>query len=317
MLRFPEDFFQEETRNGFTIEPMMKRAWAAQMEVLWKVSEACEEENIRWFPFWGTLLGIVRHGGFIPWDDDIDIAMPREDYMKFLSAAGKHLPEEYRILDVYHEREWVQSFARVVNGKTIDVSDRRLKEFHGCPFAVGIDIFPLDEWEEDETNRENRQSVLDILRGVADALLAAGKADTAEKQEILRAAMEGVEAVEEAFGIQIDREQNLLNQLCRFYDQVCMQKYTPAENELPESAYTCFDISWGKSGYRLDKKWFDGTEVFPFENISVSIPVGYQEILTELYGDFMTPDRTAASHSYPFYKDQLEELRRKRPDLGY
>lgn len=312
MLQFPEDFFQEEDRCGFTVSSMMKRAWAAQMEVLWKVSEACEKENIRWFPFWGTLLGIVRHGGFIPWDDDIDIAMPREDYMKFLNAAGKHLPEEYRILDVYHECEWMQSIARVVNAVTIDVSDRRLREFHGCPFAVGIDIFPLDEWLEDDTKRQNQQSVLNILRKVTDTLLAVEKADTAEKQEILCLAMEGVEAVEEAFGIQIDRARNLLNQICRIYDQVCMQ-----ENTQTGSAYACYDISNDKYGYRLDRKWFEGTEVLPFETLSVSIPGGYREILTELFGDYMTPDRTGSGHSYPFYKGQLEELRLKRPDLGF
>lgn len=309
MLEFPEDFFQEEVRCGFTVSAMMKSAWAAQMEVLREIAGACEKENLRWYAHWGTLLGAVRHKGFIPWDDDIDIGMPREDYMKFLETAGKHLPEGYRLLDVYHEPEWQQSFARVVNADVIDLSEKRLKEFHGCPFVVGVDIFPLDEWVEDEEKRKYQQGVLEIFSQVAFTLLAAEGAEGTVKQEMSETAMEGVEALEEGFGIQIDRTQGILNQLCRFYDQICVEG-----SAQPGGAYASYDISTGKYDYRLDKEWFRETEALSFESSSVIVPCGYREILTELFGDFMTPVRQGAGHAYPFYGKQLEQLRRERPD---
>lgn len=312
MLEFPEKFFQEEVRCGFTVSSIMKRVWAAQMEVLQIVSKICEKEKIQWYAFWGTLLGAVRHKGFIPWDDDIDIAMPREDYMKFLKTAKKHLPEGYQLLDVYHESEWRQSFARVVNAHTIDISPKRLKEYHGCPFAVGIDIFPLDEWVEDASKRDYQHGVLKILREMALLLLDAEAADTAKRQEIYAAAMEGVEVLEEGFGIQIDRTQNILNQICRFYDQVCMEG-----NAQTGSAYTTYDISMDKCEYRLAKEWFERTDILPFENNSMVVPSGYREILTELFGDFMTPVRMTAGHSYPFFKNQLEELMQRWPDYSF
>lgn len=83
MLYFDKDFFLGETRNDFYIEPMIKCAWAAELEVLEVVRNICEKHNLKYFAADGTLLGAVRHRGFIPWDDDIDIMMPRDDYMRF------------------------------------------------------------------------------------------------------------------------------------------------------------------------------------------------------------------------------------------
>ncbi|MCI9319130.1 MAG: LicD family protein [Lachnospiraceae bacterium] len=311
MLEFPVEFFQEEVRSGFTVDSMMKRVWAAQLEVLQRVAEICKEEKIRQYAFWGTLLGAVRHKGFIPWDDDIDIAMPREDYLKFLGAAKTRLPEGYRLLDVYHEPEWQQSFARVVNGDTIDISEKRLKAFHGCPFVVGIDIFPLDEWAEEEAKRNYQQEVLKIVRTLAVALLKEEKAEESIKQQLHDIVMEGVEALEEGFGIEIDKSENILNQLCRFYDRVCMEG-----NFQTSGAYAAYAIDNDKYDCRYDKEWFRSTETFSFENSSVLVPCGYKEILTELFGDYMTPVRTFEGHSYPFYGEQLEQLRQKWPDFG-
>lgn len=89
MLQFPENFFDEEVRCGFTVSSTMKHYWAAQMEVLQTVIAICEKHDLTYYAFWGTLIGAVRHKGFIPWDDDIDIALKREDYQKLLCIAGR------------------------------------------------------------------------------------------------------------------------------------------------------------------------------------------------------------------------------------
>lgn len=71
-MYFNSNFFKKEVRNNFEISEMMKRAWAAEMEVLQMVIEICNRNNLQYFADWGTLLGAVRHHGFIPWDDDIE-----------------------------------------------------------------------------------------------------------------------------------------------------------------------------------------------------------------------------------------------------
>ena len=84
MAEFPESYFKGEEKEGFYVEEMMKRAWAAQIEVLELIDRICKEYEIPYFADWGTLLGTIRHKGFIPWDDDIDIVMKRDDYNRFL-----------------------------------------------------------------------------------------------------------------------------------------------------------------------------------------------------------------------------------------
>ena len=74
---FPHSFFEDEIRCDFLIPSMVKRTWAAQMEILADLDEACRKNGFEYFAEWGTLLGTVRHAGFIPWDDDMDICMKR------------------------------------------------------------------------------------------------------------------------------------------------------------------------------------------------------------------------------------------------
>ena len=88
MSRNNIEYYQGETRDGFYIEPMMKCAWAAHLEVLRKIDIICRENDIRYFADWGTLLGAIRHKGYIPWDDDLDICMLRPDLERFLERKA-------------------------------------------------------------------------------------------------------------------------------------------------------------------------------------------------------------------------------------
>ena len=93
MLKFDKKFFEEEERDGFVIEPLMKNAWAAELQVLERVDQICQEHNIPYYADWGTLLGTIRHKGFIPWDDDIDICMRREDLERFAKVMEDYEDE--------------------------------------------------------------------------------------------------------------------------------------------------------------------------------------------------------------------------------
>lgn len=82
-MEFSHEYFDDEIREDFYVSGLMKRLWAANLEVISDVAKVCDKYNIRWFADYGTLLGAVRHGGCIPWDDDFDICMLRGDYMRF------------------------------------------------------------------------------------------------------------------------------------------------------------------------------------------------------------------------------------------
>ena len=108
-------YFDDEVREGFFVSSMMKRYWAAQIKVLSEIDRVCRKHDIRWFADCGTLLGAVRHGGMIPWDDDMDICMLRKDWLRFFEIAKDELPEDYGVLTLQSESEYENIIGRVVN----------------------------------------------------------------------------------------------------------------------------------------------------------------------------------------------------------
>lgn len=133
-----------------------------QVEILVKVHEFCERMNIRYFMGYGTLLGAVRHKGYIPWDDDIDIGMPRPDYDRFLKIFNGH----YKNLTVIApELDWnfIEPYANVYDNRTILIEENRRVNLG---IGVKIDIFPIDgvpeDFEEYVKLRKTLKSILEV-----------------------------------------------------------------------------------------------------------------------------------------------------------
>ena len=141
-MEFSHEYFDDEIREDFYVSGLMKRVWAANLEVMSDVAKVCEKHNIRWLADYGTLLGAVRHGGCIPWDDDFDICMLRDDYNRFLEVAEKELPENYVVLSCHNVYD--DLLTRVVNSMNPCFEDEFLLKYHQCYIATGIDIFPID-----------------------------------------------------------------------------------------------------------------------------------------------------------------------------
>ncbi len=119
-----------------------KAVQACELDILQKIDHICRRHGLSWFGIGGTALGAVRHGGFIPWDDDIDIGMPRRDYEIFLSAAREELPQGYHLQHFSTEPNSPFYFAKVRKDGTV------FEEYYlrGYPIHQGIfvDIFPFD-----------------------------------------------------------------------------------------------------------------------------------------------------------------------------
>ena len=109
-MEFPVSFFKDEVRLGFYIPTAVKQAWAANLAVLFEIDSICEKHGITYFADWGSVLGAVRHGGYVPWDDDLDICMKRDDYVRFRAVARDELPQGFVIHDFEtkenHRKTW-------------------------------------------------------------------------------------------------------------------------------------------------------------------------------------------------------------------
>lgn len=138
----PESFFQEGTICDFLVTTERKKIWAISLDMLIQVDRICRKHNLKYLMAFGSLLGVIRHCGFIPWDDDLDICMPREDYEKFIMLAKDELPFPYFLQLPGHDNDYFFSFAKLRNSNTTCISSA----FRYCKFNQGIalDIFVLD-----------------------------------------------------------------------------------------------------------------------------------------------------------------------------
>lgn len=157
-IQFSPEFFQDEVREGFLITTMVKRYWAAQLKMLSIIAQICDKHDIKWFADCGTLLGAVRHEGFIPWDDDLDICMLRSEWARFFEVAKSELPEEYVVMTLDEQPEYDQIIGRISNSHAIDYSPAHLREYYGCPYTLGVDVFPLDNLYDDDEKEKDRMA---------------------------------------------------------------------------------------------------------------------------------------------------------------
>ena len=95
----PEVFFRAEIVDGFEVAEQIKKVWAIEIDILLQLDKICKRHSLRYFLIFGSLLGAVRHNGYIPWDDDLDVCMPRKDYEEFIRVAQAELKMPYFFTD--------------------------------------------------------------------------------------------------------------------------------------------------------------------------------------------------------------------------
>lgn len=171
MKEISMDFFRDEVRNGFFIPTAIKQAWAAQLQVLDVIDTICRKHDITYFADFGTILGTVRHGGYVPWDDDMDICMKREDYIRFREAAREELPEPFWIHDYESKEDHWEFLARVVNEKHVNYGQDHMEKFHNFPWITPVDIFVLDYLYKDEEQEKQRCEEVKYILAVADMII--------------------------------------------------------------------------------------------------------------------------------------------------
>ena len=298
MKEISMDFFRDEVRNGFFIPTAVKQAWAAQLQVLDVIETICRKHDITYFADWGTILGTVRHGGYVPWDDDMDICMKREDYTRFKEAAKTELPKDFRIHDYEHQEDHWLFLSRVANSVHINFEPEHMKQFHNFPYIAGIDIFVLDYLYKDEQQEKQRCEEVKHIIAVADSIIAGEIAQPVKEANLIQLE----EKYHKTFNRKLDNR------------HIGIELYRLAEEQMArvpkeESDRMAQIFPWGLLGNRgQDREYYEKFVRLPFENTTMPVPADYHRILSGKYHDYFKIHKVWSGHEYPYFEGQRKNL---------
>ena len=248
--------------------------------ILKTVVEFCNKNGIRYYLSEGSLLGAVRHEGFIPWDDDLDIAMPRDDYEKFIKLWGKKKIDDCRLFHQSTYKKYYLTFAKVVfMGKCrfLSLIRKGLKSMNDIT-GPGIDIFPLDETGPISKKLLSRASKIRKYRNILLTKVYYFKTPKKRKRYRFAAAVMSYKAVQRKL----------------------VSLYT-ADKGKGKQYVTNFASSYPINKEIFQKDWFEPARTVKFEDLTVTIPYDSEKILTQIYGDYMTPppeEERVCRHQY-------------------
>lgn len=306
MIKYDDEFYRDEIIDGFLVQEAMKRYWAAGMEILAAIDEICKRHDIRYYAEWGTLLGAIRHKGFVPWDDDIDIGMRRIDFMRFVKYAKEELPDGMFIPYTYEDPKHPSG---VVNSNKITTDDNFLNRFHGCPYYACVDIFIMD-------NLPDTQEEAELVKYIWNVGLHLAR-DWDEKDEIREFNEEEkrnmLEFFEEGTGQKIERNGKEKEQIAFIVDRMGAMYY---DEDTKYGAVMLDFLSQKESLQMIPLELLDEIIEVPFMNLTIPVPKRYDEFLTVRYGDWRTPVRGTGDHPYPCFIDQYQLLRDKYTELN-
>lgn len=246
-----------------------------ELDMLKEFVRVCEILDLKYYLIGGTLLGAVRHQGFIPWDDDIDVGMPREDYEKFLKQGQSLLPDNLFLQNIFTDKEYIMCFSKIRNSNTtfIETSVGKLKINHG----VFIDVFPLDYYPDtlEEQKQVKKKEVWYKKRIACEYTLPNDNTVIRKvKKFVLRTIAPSIKKI--------------------LYNREELHKTIPKSSLLIN-----YGGAWGEREI-ISADWLGTGKKLIFEGLSLNVPVEYDKYLKQIYGEYMKlpPKEKRKGHHY-------------------
>lgn len=257
---------------SFSIEKLKE----IEIEIFKSFIQICEANNLRYYLLGGTLLGAVRHQGFIPWDDDIDVGMPRQDYEIFLKIAQENLPKHLFVQTHSTDKENPLCYCKIRNSNTtfLESSCKNFKMNHG----IFIDVFPLDNYPCDKKSQKK------FIR----------------KKKFYNRMLESKYITQnKSFSSKI--KGFVLKCVAKFVslEKIIQKRDAMYISQTNESIWANNGGAWGVKEI-CPASWYGEGVDLVFEGIKVKVPEKYELWLTQVYGDYMKlpPEEKRVTHHY-------------------
>ncbi|GFI44012.1 hypothetical protein IMSAGC018_01691 [Lachnospiraceae bacterium] len=263
----------DESNRQYDSE-ILKRLQHVQLEILEKFIIICEKYNLDYIMLGGSGIGVVRHQGFIPWDDDIDVAMPRADYNRFLEVIDREIGEEYKILTPLVDKNYACNVTHLQKKGTrfVPYTSKNLK----CDLCIDIDIFPMDYLPDDEVKRKKQLKKTWLLNkmiflcGTPDPIIPL----TGVKKKAASIICKTMHYILKIFRISP-----------RFLYK-CLIKECTKYNSEKTRYMNAFEVTMSDHAFISERELYPLREM-QFEHLKVKMPNKYDVYLKRLFGDYM------------------------------
>lgn len=262
------------------------------LDIIKKMIQICNTIGVNYYVAYGSLIGVVRHKGFIPWDDDFDVVMLRDDYDKFCDYCITHEDElrPYKLLTRKSEKDYPYNIARLN-----DMNYRAIYEnVQKYDSGVFIDIYPLDGagTDAEQVLKRIKRKKSNLFRIALWSIDTHYTKSTYNKwyRSVVKFIVRGYS--------KIRGSKYFLDRLEKFKDIY----------DIKESRYVA-EMIWDAGLTLYEKKWFDQYIYMIFENLEVKVPSGYDEFLRCDYGDYMKlppKEEQVPHHEYKIYRRYVD-----------
>lgn len=277
------------------LTPEEQPKWNAVINgVLRQYIGICKEHNLTYFCCGGTAIGAIRHQGMIPWDDDIDVFMPRPDYDRFIQIASQQLPEGLELVTPYNKNEYHLFFAKLCDKHTTLQEEQDVP----CVYGLYIDIFPIDGAPDDI---EDARAMIRLFTKTKHKLEAISThVSFMAYLSLLKAPKEWGRFARKTIGFFFRK----------WYRRHLLQQLSEISYRYSYDSASLVAVYCGSYGPKevFPKAWLQGTKTFLYEGMEVDLPSGYDEYLRQYYGDYMQlpPEEKRISHHMKTYYNLYE-----------
>jgi lipopolysaccharide cholinephosphotransferase len=292
---FSPDFFKEEIRCDFQVTTERKKIWAVEIDLLLQFGKACKRNGLKYWLMFGGLLGAVRHGGFIPWDDDLDVVMLRDDYEKFLKLKDE-FSAPYFFQTPYTDEHHGYCHVQLRNSNTTAVPRQFM--YSGMNLGIVLDILVLDKFENDQKARNLFKKINKLqFHNSTFMRINNPKLSPSDVERVAQYKLQNRNHIDD-------------------YERIreLSQYYSSSKSDL-----LCCTSG---TSYGFDRDIFDAIDfsdscTMNFEGFSVPVPIGWNRLLTIAYGDYMKlpdPSQRGVWHGTSIfepdvsYKDYLKNV---------